>query len=174
MKAGPFIITKLEKAFVRGCVQSSWKRICQHIIDYLYKNGFVLGVSSSGSVEDCREARQRPNPVLGNEIPNWQTSGAGDHDQLGRRDVPYTRFKSDLRLCLKSPEISFFIKTLANAVPSAQFVLVFRPVIEIAESMYRKGFEWEIPYYHRRWANEKDQSRHLVAPPGVPRDWLHM
>ena len=35
---------------------------------------------------------------------------------------------------MKSPEISFFIKTLANAVPSAQFVLVFRPVIEIAES----------------------------------------
>jgi len=146
-------------------------QIRQHIIDYLYKDGFVLGISRSRKVADCPEARQRPNPVLGNGFLSSQTSGATCHDPLGRRDVPYTRFQSDLRLCLKSPEISFFLEILARAFPAAQFVLVFRPVIEIAESMYRKGFEWKLSSYHKRWANEKDQWGHLIAPPGVPGGW---
>lgn len=83
-------------------------QIGQHIIDYFYEGGFVLGIAPSRSVEDCGEARQRPNPVLGNRFPPWQTGGATQHDPLGRRDVPYTRFRSELWLCLKSWEISFF------------------------------------------------------------------
>jgi hypothetical protein len=76
-----------------------------------------------------------------------------------------------MRLCLKSPEISFVLPELAEAFPRCRFILAYRPVLEIAESMYRKGNEWATPSYHRRWTGEIDESGDLVAPPGVPGEW---
>jgi hypothetical protein len=76
-----------------------------------------------------------------------------------------------MRLGLKSPEISFVLPALARVFPGAQFVLVYRPVVEIAESMFRKGNEWKLPSYHRRWTEEVDEQGDLQAPPGVPEDW---
>jgi hypothetical protein len=85
--------------------------------------------------------------------------------------MPIEHFRQRVRLCLKSPEISFVLPELANVFPSAQLVLVYRPVLEIAESMYRKGNEWQLPSYHRRWTGETDERGELIAPPGVPGEW---
>jgi hypothetical protein len=141
-----------------------------HLMEYLYEDGYILGVAPSESVKDCPPARWRPNPLL-QEPLLVELRGKPPLDPLGRRDVLYNRFQSDLRLCLKSPEIVFFLEVLAQALPKAQFVIVFRPIIEIAESMYRKGFEWRLASYHKRWAKEKDRLGRLVAPPGVPIEW---
>lgn len=81
--------------------------------------------------------------------------------------VPCDRYGRDWFLCLKSPEIVFVIPELASAFPTARFVLVYRPIIEIAESMYRKGFEWALPSYHRRWSKELDADGSPLPPPGV-------
>jgi len=146
-------------------------QIQDHLMRYFYEDGFILGIAPSRSVQDCPPARWRPDPVLQESSLSLQMHGRPPKDTLGRRDVPYGRFQSDLRLCLKSPEIVFFLEVLAQALPKVQFVMVFRPIVEIAESMYRKGFEWKLASYHKRWAKEKDQLGRLVAPPGVPIEW---
>jgi hypothetical protein len=93
------------------------------------------------------------------------------HQGLTRHRIPLELFRKNLYLCLKSPETVFVLPQLATALPKAKFVLVHRPVIEIAESMYRKGFDWQLPSYHRRWAKELDENGNYVAPPGVPEQW---
>jgi hypothetical protein len=75
------------------------------------------------------------------------------------------------RLCLKSPEISFVLPMLADVFPAAQFVLVHRPVAEIAESMYRKAFEWGWRSYHKRWQHAVDANGRAIPPQGVPDLW---
>ncbi len=90
---------------------------------------------------------------------------------LTRHRIPLEFFAKDIHLCLKSPEIVFALSRLSAALPGAKFLLVHRPVIEIAESMYRKGFEWQLASYHKRWNLEKNKNCELLAPPGVPDEW---
>jgi hypothetical protein len=91
--------------------------------------------------------------------------------RLVRHCIPLELFNQTYYLCLKSPEISFALPQLAESLPGAKFVIVYRPLIEIAESMYRKGLEWSPPSYHRRWAQELDGHGRLAPPPGVPGEW---
>jgi len=98
----------------------------------------------------------------------------GTHQGLTRYRLPVALFRAELHLCLKSPEIVFVLPQLTTALPKAKFVLVYRPVIEIAESMYRKGFEWQLPSYHRRWRQELGENGNMVAPPGVPPAWQEL
>ena len=58
-------------------------------------------------------------------------------ENLERRIIPVAEFHSDWNLCLKSPEISFVLPELSVCFPKARFVLVYRPIFEIADSMYR-------------------------------------
>ena len=88
-----------------------------------------------------------------------------------RHLLPPGAFENLRYFCLKSPEIVFVLPTLAALFPTAKFVLVYRSVEAIAESMYRKGNEWRLPSYHRRWALEKTPNGTPLPPPGVPREW---
>ncbi len=88
---------------------------------------------------------------------------------VARLRLPVEDFGTGLRLCLKSPEISFVLPRLAACFPRAQFVLVHRRVIETAESMYRKGNEWPNAY-HRRWNRERDASGGRIVPADTPAD----
>lgn len=88
-------------------------------------------------------------------------------ESLERRRLPLDRFRQEgLRLCLKSPEISFVLPQLAALFPQASFVLAVRPLPEIAESMFRLGARVKrFPVYHARWRGEN------TPPPGVPGEW---
>lgn len=93
-------------------------------------------------------------------------------DDLKRHDVPLSSFSGRWRLCLKSPEITYVLKDLFSLLPSARFILVYRPLAEVAESMYRMGEKVKkVKIYHRRWRDEKDDRGRLVPPPGISPDW---
>jgi hypothetical protein len=87
--------------------------------------------------------------------------------------VPVSRFSADLRLCLKSPEIVTVLPELAGLFPDARFVLVHRPLLEAAESMYRKGEEWELAY-HRLWNRELDEDGRRIPPPPIHPEWTEL
>jgi hypothetical protein len=134
----------------------------QHdLLDHIHRDGYIWGAAPSEKVIAYPLA---PPPVR----PDF-TGMPNDH-RLVRHLVPLKAFQDQLCLCLKSPEISFVLPKLSAVFRQAKFVLVYRPVIEIAESMYRKGFEWG-DSYHRRWINELDENGELEAPPGIPEEW---
>jgi len=92
-----------------------------------------------------------------------------------RRGFPLERFAADWYCCLKSPEISFVLPQMAEVLDSARFILVFRPIIEIAESMFRKGLTVRaLPVFQRRWEEEKTADGRLIPPPGVPPEWFDL
>ena len=90
---------------------------------------------------------------------------------IKRHLVPLELVGEEFVLCLKSPEISFVLPQLSKVFTDARFILTFRPAIEIAESMFRKGYEWGNSY-HRRWIHELDPNGEPEAPPGVPEEWF--
>lgn len=86
--------------------------------------------------------------------------------QLERSALALSLIQPNWRLCLKSPEISFVLPELATLFPHARFILVVRPLAEIAESMFRLGTNVKrFPVYHARWKLESE------PPPGIPADW---
>jgi Sulfotransferase family len=92
--------------------------------------------------------------------------------RLLRYQVPLNRLGRGHYLCLKSPEISFVLPQMAKIFPRAKFVLVYRPLLETAESMHRRGHAVrDFPVYHRRWREETDEKGEPVMPPGVPAKW---
>ena len=111
------------------------------------------------------------------EIPLSVPSPSGSprsmlDSDLIRHAFPLDSFSSQWFLCLKSPEISFVLPSLSTLFREAKFVLVYRPLIEIAESMFRLGNMVErFPVYHRRWRDEKGEGGGPVLPPGVPEEW---
>lgn len=165
--------------------QLTAKQIQKVLMDHISKDSYIIGVASSESVlkhpYTKRQKQLRHNPLF---LLKMLTSPKAILKQLHnksleneldrRRNVPYKSFQNDLRLSLKSPEIVFFLDVFEQVFPKAQFVLVFRPIIEVAESMYRKGFEWKLASYHRRWNNERDKDGNLVPPPEIPVMWHNL
>lgn len=95
--------------------------------------------------------------------------------ELDRRDVPLQAFSAGWRLVLKSPEITYVLRDLAALLPEARFILVYRPLAEVAESMYRMGERVKkVRIFHRRWRDETDAAGRLIAPPGVPEEWAEL
>ncbi len=156
------------------------------MLEYLVKDGQVWGVAPSPKVAGYPLA---PAPVRpGSDEPvrwgfTWRISRSvrrrlgwrgTDPHRFVRHRVPVASYRDDLRLCLKSPEIVFVLPELVRAFPQSKIVLVYRPIIEIAESMYRKGFEWRLSSYHRRWKQEVDEYGDLIPPPGVPEKWREL
>jgi hypothetical protein len=91
---------------------------------------------------------------------------------LVRHEIPLAQFSNSWRLCLKSPEITFVLPQMASHFPDAKFVLVYRPLIEIAESMFRVGNTVKrFPVFHKRWIEEKGDGGEWLPPPGVPAEW---
>lgn len=157
----------------------------QHLYRHIVRDDQVWGVAPSSETtayplvpEPTRpdevssamwKAKRRVKGVARRLFPARQ--GGGERQGLTRHRLPLELFQGNLSLCLKSPEIVFFLPQLAIIFSTVRFVLVHRPVIEIAESMYRKGVEWRLASYHRRWRQEVDGRGDLLAPPGVPGEW---
>ncbi len=91
---------------------------------------------------------------------------------LERHIFPLEQFSTQWYLCLKSPELSFTSLQLAELFPQSKFIWVFRPFIEIAESMYRMGSRVKrFPIFYERWKQETDINGRFVPPPGIPDEW---
>lgn len=135
------------------------KRLMEHIIH----DRHLVGVAPSSKTESFPDAPPPQRP--GQEMIEADR-------KLRRQNIPLHDCPDDWRLCLKSPEISFVLPEMAALFPKASFVLVTRPVLEIAESMYRKGRTVKkVAVYQRRWHQEKHPDGTLQAPPGVPANW---
>ncbi len=128
----------------------------------ILKKDLITGVAPSEKINSFPNSLPPKRP---DEPPNYTDK------LLLRRDVPIDFFKKDMFLCMKSPEISFVLPQLAQALPQTKFILVYRPIIEIAESMYRKAQLVKLPIYHKRWSKEKDQNGELIPPPGIHTCW---
>jgi hypothetical protein len=142
----------------RGAVE-----IQQLLKEHLVRDGCLVGIAPSKKTADC------PRSLL----PLRPDAGATHADmKLMRHSVPLSAFRDDWQLCLKSPEISYVLPQLAAALPGARFVIVYRPLIEIAESMLRKGHTVKgFSVFHRRWRDETDADGRPMPPPGVPQEW---
>jgi hypothetical protein len=142
----------------RGAVE-----IQQLLKEHLVRDGCLVGIAPSEKTADCPRS---PLPVR-------PDSGATQADmKLIRHSVPLSAFRDDWQLCLKSPEISYVLPQLVAALTGVRIIIVYRPLIEIAESMYRKGGSVKnFPVFHRRWAGETAPDGRLVPPPGVPQKW---
>ena len=140
--------------------------IQQVLKEHLVRDGSVAGVAPS----------EKTSGYPRSPLPLRPDAAATRADlKLIRHDVPLSAFRDDWQLCLKSPEISYILPQLAAALPGSHFVIVYRPLVEIAESMYRKGHTVKsFPVFHRRWAGEMGADGRLVPPPGVPQEWAGM
>lgn len=102
-------------------------------------------------------------------------SPAENAARVARISLSLEHFGDDGYLCLKSPEITFVLRELAGLFDTARFVLVHRPVAEIAESMFRKGLTVRrVAVYHRRWEKERDANGEWIPPPGVLPEWTEL
>lgn len=125
----------------------------------------LIGAAPSNKTAGCSQVAKINSPYPGSIRSVLDKN-------LGRLAIPLEQFSNDWRLCLKSPEISFVLPLLATHFPDSRFVLVYRPLSEIAESMYRIGnLVKKFPVFHKRWLLEKDESGKLIPPPGVPDKW---
>jgi hypothetical protein len=141
------------------------EQVKETLKNHLIVDNRLMGAAPSIKTAGCPQVAKIESPFPGS------VRSVLDKD-LGRHAIPLDQFSSDWRLCLKSPEISFVLPQLAGHFPGSRFVLVYRPVSEIAESMYRIGnMVKQFPVFHKRWLEEKDKSGELLPPPGVPAEW---
>jgi hypothetical protein len=131
---------------------------------HLVRNDRLNGVAPSKKTGSLEPA---PPPVRpGGDPPNRQDQ------KLVRYGMPLADLGRIRHVCLKSPEISFHLPEMAELFPAAKLVISYRPVIEIAESMYRKGLTVKaVKVFWARWQHETDTRGILQAPPGVPPRW---
>ncbi len=174
------------------------ENVRQYLADQFIEGDDVVGIAFSPKVSACPQmppldrspesaslpSKDKDNPIK-NPIKRFRKGvkrffkkqnlapRPATHSVLDRRRVSLSRFQRDLSLCLKSPEISFVLPQLTRILPNSRFILVYRPVVQIAESMYRKGFEWRFSY-HKRWRAELDTHGNSIPPPGVFKDWHHL
>lgn len=142
------------------------EEVNRRLREHLVSGGGLAGIAPSVKTDGCPSASL---PVRPDTHPIQADSA------LNRYFFPLDRFGEGWRLCLKSPEISYVLPQLAAFLPGAKFVLVYRPVVEIAESMYRKGLTVKkVSIFHKRWDSERDDAGVLVPPPGVPVEWFDL
>jgi hypothetical protein len=135
------------------------------LTNHLFADGQLVGAAWSKKTAGY--------PLVVNPIPISQGTVRSLLDQdLARVKIPLEQFSSAWRLCLKSPEITFVLPQLASHFPEAKFVLVYRPIIEIAESMFRVANKVKrFPVFHKRWLKETGDGGEWIPPPGVPAEW---
>jgi hypothetical protein len=139
--------------------EEAWERLQAHLI----QDHRLQGVAPSSKTKHMPDA---PPPLR----PGQPASEADK--KLRRHSVGFDTLPANWRLCLKSPEISFVLPQMAELFPEAVFVLAYRPVVEIAESMVRKGRTVKkVAVYQRRWREEKNSAGSLAPPPGIPEKW---
>jgi hypothetical protein len=86
--------------------------------------------------------------------------------------VPLGPLADDTLLALKSPEASFVLPALAEALPGARFVVIHRGAAAPAASMLRMGANVrQLKVFAARWRTELDGAGGAIPPPGVPDAW---
>ena len=86
--------------------------------------------------------------------------------------VPLGPLADDTLLALKSPEASFVLPALAEALPGARFVVIHRGAAAPAASMLRMGANVrQLKVFAARWRTELDGTGRAIPPPGVPDAW---
>lgn len=151
-----------------GEIPAGSPRAQQELYSYLVNDGFLRGVEPSGK-------------TAGWPVSTPEEAGAG-HPVRSVRDrnlirhmTPVAELDPERWLCLKSPEISLVIPQLAQAFPSARFIVICRSLEEIACSMYCLGESVNrFPVFHRRWAEEKNNAGQWQPPPAVPPGWISL
>jgi hypothetical protein len=140
------------------------EEVIRRLQERLISNGYLSGIAPSKKTEKCVSVPlPNHNDVV---LPAVETN---------RILFPIDRLGKEWRFCLKSPEISYVLPQLVALFPKARFVLIYRPIIEIAESMYRKGMKVKkVPVFHKRWDGERDKDGELVPPPGIPGKWMDL
>ncbi|MCU0285877.1 MAG: sulfotransferase [Acidobacteria bacterium] len=148
--------------------QVSTEEVKESLKKHLIVGNRLIGAAPSPKILGCSQLEKIESPY-----PNSIRSVLDNN--LGRHAVPLDQFSDAWRLCLKSPEISFVLPQLASHFQSSKFVLVYRPINEIAESMYRLGSTVKrFPIFYKRWLEEKDELGNLIPPPGVPNEWNNL
>jgi hypothetical protein len=133
--------------------------------NHLFADGRLVGAATSDKIKSFPQVSTSASLGFG------AVRSILDND-LKRHLIPLEQFSSKWRLCLKSPEISFVLPQLACHFPGTKFVLVYRPIVEIAESMYRIGNRVKrFPVFHKRWIDETNETGEMIPPPGVPTEW---
>jgi hypothetical protein len=145
--------------------QISPVEVKNNLRNHLFRDNRLIGAAPSAKTTGCPEISIIDSPYPGS-VRSLKDSN------LVRYSFPLDQFSNEWYLCLKSPEISYVLPQLADHFPTAKFVLVYRPIIEIAESMYRLGDRVKrFPVFHERWKQEKGENGELLPPPGVPTEW---
>jgi len=129
----------------------------------LIRNNYLEGIADGPHTETLplSNLRQRPD---GRMLP-------ADGKRV-RRACPLDRIPRNTRICLKSPEITHVLPQLAQTFPGAVFILVFRPIIEIAESMLRMGNRIsKVAVFHKRWRRDEVAGDKNAIPPAIPPEW---
>jgi hypothetical protein len=130
--------------------------------EHLFSGGRFAGVAPSAKTVGLPLS---PAPAMPRPAPAGRAIAE-------RRVFPCALFAADWFCCLKSPEISYVLPRLAQILPTARLVLVHRPLLEIAESMFRKGQTVRAqPVFQRRWEAERATDGRRRPPPGVPPEW---
>lgn len=144
--------------------EMSQEEVKNSLKNHLFAGNQFKSVASSSKTSGC--------PLVSSPVHTDPAISQMDL-KLVRHSFPVNQFNKEWYLCLKSPEISYVLPQLAMYFPGAKFVLVYRPVIEIAESMYRIGQTVKrFPVFHKRWKQETRENGELIPPPGIPREWF--
>jgi|GEM_PF-2369496 len=131
---------------------------------HLVRRKRLYGVAPSEKTAGLALAKPPERPD--GELPNHQDL------ILERYVMPLAELDRLQYICLKSPELSFHLPEMAQLFPAARLVISYRPVIEIAESMFRKGLTvTDVRVFWARWQEETDDRGVLRAPPGVLPRW---
>ncbi len=89
-----------------------------------------------------------------------------------RYKYPISKIKNLRYISIKSPEISLVLPELSSLFPESSFILTYRPLEALAESMFRKGKTvTQIPVFWRRWETTIDKNGKLIPPSVVPGGW---
>jgi len=137
----------------------------QMLACHLFAENCLIGAAPSDKTKGFSPVAQSQAPFPGSVRSKLD-------DGLERYSIPLAQFSGQWRLCLKSPEISFALPQLACLFPKTSFVLVYRPILEVAGSMHRLGHTVkQFPVYHKRWLEEKNEAGILIPPPGIPGEW---
>lgn len=150
---------------IRKAPDTLSKEIAHHILgDALIEGNCLKGVGPSPKTQGC------------SVVPFNSTGSPAAISPLNlaleRHRFPLDRFSSNWFLCLKSPEISHVLPQLTEYFPTIKFILTFRPIIEVADSMYKTGQMVKVyPIFHQRWSQERGEDGKTLLPPGVPLEW---
>lgn len=156
------LVDVLRKCEIEVSPQEAQQMLWSHLIKHDYFKGLA---------KYSKQGTHQPSP------PSMLPYKLTPFPVISQKQIyqaPVKGIVKDFLLSLKSPEITYVLPELAKLFPKSRFLLVYRPLCDIAESMYRKGNAVKrFPVFFRRWQEEVDKNGTLIPPPGIPQEWYH-